>query len=95
MIVVNILELNYFISVVVNLFRTLLESWLTELCFGDDAAIMAPTRDNTVKAVVELGRVVRACGLNISIPKTKFPVAGRNITRSDLDPIPIGGGKSS
>jgi len=35
---------------------------------------------------------VRACGLNISIPKTKFLVAGRNIIRSNLDSIPIGGG---
>jgi len=34
---------------------------------------------------------VRACGLNISIPKTKFLVAGRNITRNDLNPISIDG----
>jgi len=50
--------------------RTLLESWLTELCFADDAVIMAPTKDSIVKATVELDRVVRACGLIISIPKT-------------------------
>jgi len=54
------------------------EFWLTEFCFGDDAAIMAPTKDSIVKATVD--KVVRVCGLNISIPKTKFLVAGKNIT---------------
>ena len=71
---------------------TPLESWLTELCFADDAAITAPTKDGIVKATVELDRVVRACGLIISIPKTKLLVAERNITQDDLDPISIGGG---
>jgi len=72
--------------------RTSLESWLTELCFADDAAIMAPTKDSIVKATVELDRVMKACGLTISIPKTKLLVARRNITQNDLDPISIGGG---
>jgi len=67
--------------------RTPLESWLTEFCCADDAAIMAPTEDSIVNAAVELYRVVRACGLNISIPKTKFLVAGRNITQNDLNHI--------
>ena len=49
-----------------------LESWLTELCFADDAAIMGPTKDGIVKATVELDRVLKACGLTISIPKTKL-----------------------
>ena len=51
--------------------RTPLQSWLTELCFADDTAIMVPTKDSIVNATVELDRVVRACGLDISIPKTK------------------------
>jgi len=72
--------------------RTPLESWLTEMCFADDVAIMAPTKNSMVKATVELDRVVRACGLTISIPKTKLLVAGRNITQNDLDPISIGDG---
>jgi len=72
--------------------RTLLKSRLTELCFADDAAIMLPTKDSIVKATAELDRVVRACGLIISIPKTKLLVAGRTITQNDLDPISIGGG---
>ena len=45
-----------------------------------------------VKATVELDKVVRACGLTISILKTKLLVSGRNITQNDLDPISIGGG---
>jgi len=62
---------------------------LIELCFAGDAAIMAPTKDSIVNATVGLDRVVRACGLNMSIPKTKFLVAGGNI---NLDPISIEGG---
>ena len=72
--------------------RTLLESWLTELCFAYDAAIMATTKDSIVQATVELDRVVRTCRLTISIPKTMLLVAGRNITQNDLDPILISGG---
>ena len=67
--------------------------WLSEVCFVDNAVIMAPTKDDIFKATVELDRVVRACGLTISILKTKLLVAGRNITQNDLDPISIGGGK--
>ena len=52
---------------------------------------MAPARDSIVNATVELDRVVKACELNISIPKTKFVVAGRNITQNDLNPISIDG----
>ena len=53
---------------------------------------MVPTRDGAVKTAVKLDRVVRACGLKISIPKTKFLVAGRNIIQNDLAPISICGG---
>ena len=59
------------------------------IVFVDDAAIMTPIRDNIVKATVELDRVVRACGLNISIPNTKFLVTERSITQ---DYISIGDG---
>jgi len=41
-----------------------------------------------VNATVELDKLG---GLNLSIPKTKFLVAGRNITQSGLDPISIDG----
>ena len=34
---------------------------------------------------------MRACGLTITILKTRLLVAGRNITQNDLDPISIGG----
>jgi len=53
---------------------------------------MVPTKNSIIKATVELERVVRACGLTISILKTKLLVAGRNITQNDLDPISIGDG---
>ena len=35
---------------------------------------------------------MQACGLTISIPKTKFLVAGKDVTGSDFDPISIGDG---
>jgi len=54
--------------------------------------MVASTREGIVRAAVELDGVVRACGLVISIPKTKFLVAGRSITQSDFDPISIDGG---
>ena len=50
--------------------RTLLESWLTELCFAYDAAIMGPTKDSIVQTTVELDRVVRTCGF-VKLAKSK------------------------
>ena len=52
--------------------RTPSTSWMTELSFVDDAAVVASTREDLVKATVELNSVVTAFGLTISIPKTKF-----------------------
>ena len=89
------LELNYCISVVGNLStRELDYSCHPRLLFyfADDAAIVAPTKDSIVKATVELDKVVRACGLKIGNPKTKFLVAGKNVTQSDLDPNHVGDG---
>jgi len=56
--------------------------WETFTIFinADDAAIMAPIKDSIVMATVKSDKMLRACGLNISIPKTKFLVGGRNIT---------------
>ena len=45
---------------------------MTELSFADDAAVVASSREDLVKATVELNSVVTACGLTTSIPKTKF-----------------------
>jgi len=45
-----------------------------------------------IKATTELNTIVTACGLTISIPKTKFLVAGSGILQGDLDPIVIGDG---
>ena len=45
---------------------------MTELSFANDAAVVASTREDLVKDTVELNSVVTACGLTISIPKTKF-----------------------
>ena len=45
---------------------------MTELSFTDDAAVLASTREDLVKATVELNSVVTACGLTISIPKPSF-----------------------
>ena len=47
-------------------------SWMTELSFANDAAVVASTREDLVKGIFELNSVVTACGLTISIPKTKF-----------------------
>ena len=69
-----------------------MSSWITEFCFADDAAIIAPSKDSIVNATVELNKVVRARELNISILKTKFLFVGKNATQCDLDPIHIGDG---
>ena len=65
-------------------------SWMTELSFADDAAVVASSREDLVKATVELNSVVTACGLTISIPKTKFSVVGSYVMQSDLDPTVVG-----
>ena len=65
-------------------------SWMTELSFANDAAVVASTREDLVKGTVELNSVVTACGLTISIPKTKFLVVGSYVMQSDLDPIVVG-----
>ena len=64
-------------------------SWMTELSFADDGAVSS-TREDLVKATVELNSVVIACGLTISIPKTKFLVVGSYLVQSDLDLIVVG-----
>ena len=46
---------------------------------------MAGTKDSISEAIIELDRVVQACGLTISI--TKFLVAGKGVTQTNLDPI--------
>ena len=57
--------------------RTPSTSWMTELSFAGDAAIVTSTSEDLVKATVELNNIVTACTLTISIlPKTKFLVAG-------------------
>ena len=53
--------------------------------------MVAATKKNLVEATIELDRVVQACGLTISVPKTKFLVAGNGVTQSDLEPIHVGG----
>ena len=63
---------------------------MTELSFADDAAVVASTREDLVKATVKLNSVVTACDLTISIPKTKFLVVGSYVVESDLDPIVVG-----
>ena len=50
-------------------------SWMTELSFADDAAIVTCTREDLVKATAELNSVVTACSLTIGIPMTTFLVA--------------------
>ena len=65
-------------------------SWMTELSFADDAAVVVSTREDLVKATVELNSVVTACGLTISIPKTKFLAVGSYVVHCDLDPIVVG-----
>ena len=66
-------------------------SWMTELSFADDAAVVASTRQYLIKATVELNSVVTACGLTISISKTKFLAVGSYyVVQSDLDPIVVG-----
>lgn len=35
------------------------------LCFADDAAILVPTKKCIVQAIVQLERLVKACGLTI------------------------------
>ena len=61
---------------------------MTELSFADDAAVVASTREDLV--TFELNSVVTACGLTISIPKTKFLVVGSYVVQSDLNPIVVG-----
>ena len=57
---------------------------MTELSFADDATIVTSTREDLVKATVELNSIVAACSL------TKFLVVGSGFVQSDLDPI-VGG----
>ena len=63
---------------------------MTELSFAKDITVVAFTREDLVKATVELNSVVTACGLTIGIPKTKFLVVGSYVVQSDLDPIVVG-----
>ena len=65
---------------------------MTELSFADDAAIVTSSRDDHGKVTVELSNIVTACGLTISIPKTRFLVAGSGVVQSDLDPIIVSDG---
>ena len=65
-------------------------SLMTKLSFADDAAIVTSSKEDLVKTTAELNTIVTACGLTISIPKTKFLVAGSGIVQGDLDPIVIG-----
>jgi len=67
-------------------------SWMTELSNVDYSAIVTSTREDLVKATVELNNIVIACGLTISVLKTKFLVAGSGVVQSDLDPIIVGDG---
>ena len=65
-------------------------SWMTELSFVNYVAVVASTRQDLVKATLELNSVVTACGLTISIPKTKILVVGSYVVQSDLDPTAVG-----
>ena len=82
MIIVSGLVLSYCINVVESLLVRGLnhsDDWITRmtgLSFADYAAIMAPTKEDIVRATMELNRVVIDFGLTISIPKTKLLVAG-------------------
>ena len=59
---------------------------VAEMCFADDAAITASTREDITKATIELKQVATDCGLT----KTKLLVAGCGITEADLVPLSIG-----
>ena len=92
---VQALELSYCISVAESLLVRGLghqcqSSLVTELCFADDAVITASTREDIIKATVELQQITAECGLTISFPKTKLMVAGRGIIESDVAPLCIG-----
>ena len=60
------------------------------MSFANDAAVVASTRQDLIKATLELNSVVTACGLTISIPKTTILVVGSYVVQSDLDPIAVG-----
>ena len=49
--------------------RTPSTSWMTELSFAGDAAIVTSTSEDLVKATVELNNTVTACSLTISFTK--------------------------
>ena len=65
-----------------------MSSWLNEFCFADDVVVVAATKKNLVEAAIESDRVVQTCGLTISVPKTKFLVAGNDVTQSYLEAYP-------
>jgi len=67
-------------------------SWMSELSYVDYAAMVTSTAEDLVKATVELSSIVTACGLTISVPKTKFLVAGSGVVQNGLDPIIVGDG---
>ena len=65
---------------------------LTELYFTDDVVITTSTREDIIKAIMELRQVTTESGLTISFPITKLLVSGTVITctEADLAPLSIG-----
>ena len=66
---------------------------LTECQFADDVALLATTRAGAEVAGREYMSTAQALGLNMSIVKTKFMVAGCNVTEADQQPICVASGE--
>ena len=63
---------------------------LDECQFADDAALLAATREGAEVAMGTYARVATSFGLTVSYSKTKWMVAGREISESDTGPLRIG-----
>ena len=57
---------------------------------GDDAALLARTREGAEAAIQKYMEVASDFGLTVSVPKTKLMVSGREATAEDKAPITAG-----
>ena len=65
---------------------------ITECQFADDVALLATTREAAELAINAYQSVAKSLWLNVSLTKTKFMVAGVDITQGEKAPIEVEGG---
>ena len=65
---------------------------MTECQFADDVALLATTREAAELAINAYQSVAKSLGLNVSLTKTKFMIAGVDIAQEKKAPIEVEGG---